>query len=96
MLLEIVRAEAAREKLAAMRRRASQADAEITEAARAVLEDIRENGIDAVQKYSMQFDKAPAREITAEELQAAYDACDESLRESLERAAENIRAYHMQ
>ena len=96
MLLEIVRAEAAREKLAAMRRRASQADAEITEAARAVLEDIRENGIDAVQKYSMQFDKAPAREITAEELQAAYDACDASLRESLERAAENIRAYHMQ
>ena len=42
----------------------------------------------------MQFDKAAPREITKEEVEAAYAACPQELIEAMETAAENIRDYN--
>lgn len=96
MLLQILKADgtAEREKIRAMKERALQENTQITEDAAKILEDIRQNGMDAVERYSLQFDKNPVRRIPKEELQAAYEACDPGLRTALERAAVNIREYH--
>ena len=42
----------------------------------------------------MQFDKAAPREITKEEVEAAYAACPQEMIEAMETAAENIRDYN--
>lgn len=80
--------------LSDMRARASEVGSAVTASVGAILEDIRENGYDAVCRYSEKFDHAAPREITKEELTAAYENCDPAVRSALEQAAENIAAYH--
>ncbi len=80
--------------LADMRARAGEVGSAVNAAVTEILADIAKNGYDAVCKYSEKFDKVLPREITRDELQTAYDTCDVKVRESLEKAAENIRAYH--
>jgi len=77
-----------------MRLRAAETGTEINAAAAAILADVRANGIDAVQKYSLQFDKKEAYEISKEALDSAYDRIDPDLRDALTESAENIRIYH--
>jgi len=77
-----------------MRLRAAETGAEINAAVAAILADVRANGIDAVQKYSLQFDKSEAYEISGEMINAAYDRIDANLRDALIESAENIRIYH--
>lgn len=96
MLLQILKADgtAEQEKIRAMKERALQKNTQITMNAAKILEDIRQNGLEAVNRYSLQFDQNPVRRIPEEELQAAYEACDPQLRAALERAAKNVREYH--
>ena len=95
-MLKIIQAdgEAERRQIADMRARAAETGEGINATAAAVLKDVRESGYKAVERYSMQFDKAAPREITKEEVEAAYAACPQELIEAMETAAENIRDYN--
>lgn len=72
--------------------------ADISSAVSRILQDVKENGDEAVRKYEREFDKA---EIS--ELRISDDEIAEALREvsteysaMLQRTAENIRAFHVQ
>lgn len=95
-MLKIIKADgtAERKQIEDMRARAAETGEEINAAAVSVLKDVRENGYEAVKKYSLQFDGAEPREIKGEELAAAYEACPKDLIEAMEQAAENIRDYN--
>ena len=95
-MLKIIQAdgEAERRQIADMRARAAETGEGINATAAAVLKDVRESGYKAVERYSMQFDKAAPRESTKEEVEAAYAACPQELIEAMETAAENIRDYN--
>lgn len=77
-----------------MKARAAREQSDISEKAKAVMEDIRENGFDAVRRYSIEFDGAEPYEIGPEKLDEAYNACAPELLSALKKAAENIRDYH--
>ena len=94
-MLEIVMAGNGREeeKIAAMRARAAQTGAEIDRAVAEILRDVHTRGLEAVEEYSLRFDKAQPRELTGEELeQAAYRIPGELL-SALRRSADQIRHY---
>ena len=95
-MLKIIKADglAERKQIEDMRARAAETGEGINATAAAVLKDVRENGYEAVKKYSLQFDGAEPREISREELDAAYAACPKELIEAMEQAAENIRDYN--
>ena len=71
-------------------------EADVSAAVDAVLADVRQNGDEALRRYTRQFDGAAldALEVTAEEVEAAWARLDEPFRETLRQAAENIRAFH--
>ena len=71
--------------------------AEIFQTVSKILQDVKENGDDAIRKYEREFDKA---EIS--ELRLSEDEISDALREvsseyssMLQRAAENIRDFHV-
>ncbi len=68
----------------------------VTAAVREILEDVERRGDEALWEYTRRFDKAEidALEVTAGELDAALAGLDGEFRRVLERAAENIRAFH--
>lgn len=95
-MLKIIRADgtAEQKQIADMRSRAAETGEGINAIAAAVLKDVRENGYEAVEKYSLQFDGAKPREISAAELEEAYNNCPKELIAAMEQAAENIRDYN--
>ena len=95
-MIQIVTADGnAEEKLiAALKARAAAVNADITKAVSSIMEDVRERGYEAVREYSLKFDHAEPYEITAEQLDAAYNACDPQLVKAMEHAAANIRDYN--
>ncbi|MBQ3277264.1 MAG: histidinol dehydrogenase [Oscillospiraceae bacterium] len=68
----------------------------VTAAVREILEDVERRGDEALWEYTRRFDKAEidALEVTAGELDAALAGLDGDFRRVLERAADNIRAFH--
>ncbi|MBP3657381.1 MAG: histidinol dehydrogenase [Clostridia bacterium] len=62
----------------------------------AILADVRARGDEALFAYCERFDgaKLDALEVPQAEIDAAYDQLDPALREAMELAAQNIRAYH--
>jgi len=80
--------------LSDMRARAGEVGNAVNAAVSEMLSDIAKNGYAAVCKYSEKFDKVLPREISKEEIESAYNECDVKVRESLEKAACNIRLYH--
>ena len=68
----------------------------VTAAVRDILEDVERRGDEALWEYTRRFDKAEpdALEVPPEEMDAALSALDGEFRRVLERAAENIRAFH--
>lgn len=78
----------------AMRERAKSANKAIEAAVQAIMEDVKENGLSAVERYTEKFDHAVPHEISPEILQEAYDRCPKELIAALEHAAANIRAYN--
>lgn len=63
-----------------------------------ILEAVRRDGDEAVIAFTRRFDRleltAATLRVTAEEVEAAYAACDPALLEALELAAARVRAYH--
>ncbi len=61
-----------------------------------ILRDVRARGDAALLEYTEKFEKAKlaALEVSPEETAAALEATDPAFLEVLERAAENIRAFH--
>ena len=73
------------------------APAEVRAAAEAIVADVRAGGDDAVRAHTARLDRVdlPADyAVPAAEMRAALEALTPELRESLETAAANIRAYH--
>jgi len=95
-MLEIIFADGNAEQalIKEMRNRATKVSAEISQSAALILKEIEEEGLDAVNRYSVKFDGNEAREIKKEELEAAYNSCYDSLKGALVHAADNIREYH--
>ena len=95
-MIQIVTADGVQEKalIADLRSRSAAVGDEITRSAAAIMEDVRRRGYEAVEEYSLKFDKAAPREFAKEELDAAYAACDARLIHAMEHAAANIRDYN--
>jgi len=94
-MLEITRSSAAGAAalVASLRARNDEQNEKITAAAAAIMDDVRVRGFEAVREYSVRFDGAEPRELTADELDAAVAACPKELIAALERAARNIEDY---
>src|ERR1700733_15104202 len=62
----------------------------------AILADVRENGDEAVRKYSLRFDHTAvgALELGPEEIAAGAGGVDEGLKAAIGMAAEQIRGFH--
>ena len=95
-MIQIVTADGVRENalMDDLRARSAAVGEEITRSAAAIMEDVRQNGYEAVERYSLQFDHAVPREFTPEELERSYAACDPKLIAAMEHAAANIRDYN--
>lgn len=61
-----------------------------------IIADVKENGDKALLEYNKKFDhnESADLEVSAEEIQAAYDATDPELIKVMEEAAANIRDFH--
>ena len=79
-----------------LKARVSENDRSVEDKVAEILRDVRDNGDEAVRRYTMKFDGwAPEKaEITKEEIDALTADCDPAFIASMERAAENIRAFH--
>lgn len=66
------------------------------EVARAVSDDVRDHGDEAVLRYTEKFDKVrPASlSVTPEEIEAGYERLDKPTRDAIAYAAGNIRKFH--
>ena len=95
-MIPIIKADGAAERrqLDAMRGRAAEKNADIELAVKAVMEDVRAEGLAAVERYSLQFDGKAPYELPRERLDEAYGACPPQLTAALEHAARNIRDYN--
>lgn len=95
-MLKIIQADgrAEQEQLAAMRTRAAEVSGEIELTVKAVMENVKVEGLPAVERYTRQFDHKVPYEISRERLERAYAACPPTLIAALERAAANIRDYN--
>ena len=61
-----------------------------------VLQDIKENGDEAIKKYEEKFDhvKLSSLEVSEEEINEAFDSISSDLKASLEQAHHDIAVYH--
>src|SRR5690606_18172371 len=61
-----------------------------------ILKEIKENGDDAVRRFSLMFDKVslPAVGVTTAEIAAAGALVPEPLKEAIRRAKQNIELFH--
>lgn len=77
---------------------AARAVEEKVEATRHIVDAVRKRGDDAVAEFTKKFDHVSLRpdefEISPAEIEAAYASTDNALRDSLQRAHDNIRAFH--
>ncbi len=64
--------------------------------ARTIAEDVRQNGDEALRRYTKKFDNAEVGElkVTAAEIEQGYNAIDGALRDAISYAAGNIKAFH--
>jgi histidinol dehydrogenase len=82
--------------LDAIRDRAGEVDREVTRSVSEILEDVRQNGDNAVRKYTEKFDgTCPERfEVGRDTLEKALDAADPAFLSALENAKRNIEDFH--
>lgn len=76
-----------------------QRDPHVESAVADIVHAVRTRGDEALLEYTHRFDRvevsnAAALEISKDELKAAFDSLDDSLRTSLETAAHRVRAFH--
>ena len=70
--------------------------ASLNEKVKAVLDDVKANGDQAIRKYTAQFDKVELTEllVSEAEIEAGVAELDASLKAAIEQAAANIRTFH--
>ena len=83
-----------REQLEAMRARAAQKNKAIELAVSSIMENVKEEGLPAVERYTREFDNRMPYEVPNERLEQAYQSCPPELISALEHAADNIRDYN--
>ncbi|MBQ6932638.1 MAG: histidinol dehydrogenase, partial [Clostridia bacterium] len=68
----------------------------VGETVAAIIAAVRKNGDKALREYSEKFDKAKLEslEVTADEIDAAFNALEPEFISVIEEAAENIREFH--
>ncbi|MES1160229.1 MAG: histidinol dehydrogenase, partial [Bacteroidota bacterium] len=61
-----------------------------------ILQTVREQGDEAVRRYSLQFDKVSPDllAVSSEEIAGAASLLDESLKSAIRQAKDNIEAFH--
>lgn len=98
MFLKTVLADGEAEQavLREMKQRAEGARTDIEQRVRAIMEDVKARGYDAVCEYAEKFDGQKPYIVGEEQLTRAYESCAPSLIAALEKAQANIRDYHEQ
>ncbi len=94
-MINIIRADGTveRRQLDAMRARAAEKNADIELTVQAVMENVRQEGVLAVERYSRQFDHKVPYEIPKKQLEEAAKRVPSELLAALQRSADHIRAY---
>lgn len=82
-----------RVRLDGIKEKRSRSGAEVAATVARICRDVENGGWDAVTSLSQMYDRAAPREISADELQSAYDRCAPELRQDMEHAARNIHDY---
>ena len=74
-------------------------DKDLLEAVDAIIHQVRQTGDEAVLELTQKFDSHPAASmqdlvLTQNELKAAYDALEQSIKSALDTAADRIKSFH--
>ena len=97
-MINIIKADGKTEKdfLAKLDERNRNTNNDVTAVVSEIINNVRENGDNAVREYTIKFDgKAPeCFEVSKDEINASIAQCDTKFIETLKKAAENIRNFH--
>ena len=79
-----------------LKKRAQNSDKNVIPTVSEIIENVRENGDEAVREYTIKFDgKAPERvEISKEEIEGLMEKCDPDYLRTVVKAAVNIADFH--
>lgn len=79
-----------------LKKRAQNSDKNVIPTVSEIIENVRENGDDAVREYTLKFDgNAPVKtEITSDEIDTLIEKCDPKYISTVKKAAENIADFH--
>lgn len=85
-----------RELINQLKARSGEIDRKVTSAVTDILNNVNQNGDDAVREYTLKFDgHMPSKfEISREEIDSSPDKCDRDFILALYKAADNIRDFH--
>ncbi len=85
-----------RELINQLKARSGEIDRKVTSAVTDILNNVKQNGDDAVREYTLKFDgHMPSKfEISREEIDSSPDKCDRGFILALYKAADNIRDFH--
>ena len=85
-----------RELINQLKARSGEIDRKLTSAVTDILNNVKQNGDDAVREYTLKFDgHMPSKfEISREEIDSSPDKCDRDFILALYKAADNIRDFH--
>lgn len=85
-----------RELINQLKARSGEIDRKVTSAVTDILNNVKQNGDDAVREYTLKFDgHMPLEfEISREEIDSSPDKCDRDFILALYKAADNIRDFH--
>lgn len=85
-----------RELINQLKARSGEIDRKVTSAVTDILNNVKQNGDDAVREYTLKFDgHMPSKfEISREEIGSSPDKCDRDFILALYKAADNIRDFH--
>lgn len=85
-----------RELINQLKARSGEIDRKVTSAVTNILNNVKQNGDDAVREYTLKFDgHMPSKfEISREEIDSSPDKCDRDFILALYKAADNIRDFH--
>lgn len=85
-----------RELINQLKARSGEIDRKVTSTVTDILNNVKQNGDDAVREYTLKFDgHMPSKfEISREEIDSSPDKCDRDFILALYKAADNIRDFH--
>lgn len=97
-MIRIVKADGVSERdlINQLKARSGEIDRKVTSAVTDILNNVKQNGDDAVREYTLKFDgHMPSKfEISREEIDSSPDKCDRDFILALYKAADNIRDFH--